>query len=686
MFGNLRIRIKLLVMVGLAVLGIGIVATIDLIELKANLFEDRRSTLEQAVRLAAQAIELDYRQSQKAGLGAPETMERIKGILRSLHFGKDDYFLALDDHALVLAHPNPKLEGKSMMDAKDADGVSFAKEIVEAAARGGGFTSYHYPRAGGGEPLPKLAYSVSFKPYGWAIGGGIYLDDVDAIFRSQVRNVVGISGITLLLVIGAFFVVGRGITRPLTAIAATMRRLTEGDKAVPVSYTDRQDEIGGIARALMTFKANALEMEKLQGEQEEAKRRVEDDRKRTRMSLLTSIVGAGIQSGESVISMAHMKKDIDGANRQAQSIASAVEQLVTAIREIAQSADNVRKDSQDAEQAATGGVASSNQAVAMIEQIVQAVSHAAQEVQSLAAESGHIGEIVAQIEGIAAQTNLLALNATIEAARAGEAGKGFAVVATEVKSLANQTAKATEDIRARIDSLRSKMSGIVEAMGKGADAVDQGRQAAKSVGGELEDIVERFRSVTTKMAEISGILTQQTAAANEVSRGTQSIAGIAASNEREIVSVFKGLDKTSALLNAEIGAFADLGSRALVEIAKNDHVTFKKNVLGALTGMSDLTADRLPDHHNCRLGKWYDAIADEDLRSDAMFKALVDPHQRVHEAGKKALQCHRDGDMAGALAEVDRLNDASHEVLACLDRLAKSLADRSAAGESRSAA
>src|SRR5471030_2030088 len=130
MFGNLRISIKLLVMVGLAVLGIAIVATIDLIELKANLFEDRRTTLEQAVRLAEQAIELDYRQSEKAGLGAPETMERVKGILRSLHFGKDDYFLALDDHGLVQAHPNPKIEGKAMMDAKDADGVHFTKEMV----------------------------------------------------------------------------------------------------------------------------------------------------------------------------------------------------------------------------------------------------------------------------------------------------------------------------------------------------------------------------------------------------------------------------------------------------------------------------------------------------------------------------------------------------------------------------
>jgi methyl-accepting chemotaxis protein len=314
--------------------------------------------------------------------------------------------------------------------------------------------------------------------------------------------------------------------------------------------------------------------------------------------------------------------------------------------------------------------------VTLIEQIVQAVSHAAGEVQSLAAESGQIGEIVAQIEGIAAQTNLLALNATIEAARAGAAGKGFAVVATEVKSLANQTGRATEDIRARIDSLRTKMSGIVGAMEKGAGAVEQGREAVTAVGGQLESITDRFRSVTARMAEIAEILRQQTDAANAVAKGTTYIAQTSAKNDRDIVSVFKGFEQTSAVLNGQIGSFADLGARAIVEIAKNDHVTFKKNVMGALAGITDLTADRLPDHHGCRLGKWYDGVTDDAIRNSPSFKALVEPHKRVHDAGKEILRRQAAGNTVGALAEAENLNAASHEVLDHLDTLAKALSGR----------
>ena len=105
------------------------------------------------------------------------------------------------------------------------------------------------------------------------------------------------------------------------------------------------------------------------------------------------------------------------------------------------------------------------------------------------------------------------------------------------------------------------------------------------------------------MVEIAGILGQQTIAANEVAKGTSYIANVSARNDRDIASACKGFDQASAVLNSQIGSFADLGSRAIVEIAKNDHVTFKKNVIGALTGTTDLTPDGLPDHHGCRLWK-----------------------------------------------------------------------------------
>jgi methyl-accepting chemotaxis protein len=671
MLRNLRISTKLLVVIGAFIVGVIAVAFLGLVTLRQNLVEDRKIKIHDLVSTAQQVAESTYKGLTAAGAAEKDALEGTKTVLRGLRFGNDDYFFVLDTEGVFVVHPNPALEGKSQWDLKDPDGVFLTRELVKAAQSGGGFVAYRFPKPGTSEPLPKLSYAVQTQSRHWIICAGIYVDDIDAIFWTLVWKV----GMAIFLVLAGLvaisLLIGRSITRPLGLITDAMRRLADGDKSIEVAHAEDRNEIGELARALVTFKANAIEMARLQTEHEHAQTVLEDERRKTRMSLLASIVGAGIESGESVIGMARIRKEINDTSSQAQSMASAVEELVASIKQIAESGENIRNDSQDAEQAATTGVDNSRAAVSSIEQIVEAVNHAAQEVQALAAESGQIGEIVGQIESIAAQTNLLALNATIEAARAGDAGKGFAVVASEVKSLANQTGKATEDIRARIDSLRAKMTDIVAAMERGAGAVAHGRESVTAVGGQLEDIARRFHTVTGKMAEIAAILTQQTAAANEVSKGTMSIAAITAKNGEEIVSVFKGLDRASAVLNGQIGSFADLGSRAIIEISKNDHVGFKKNVVGALTGINDLTADKLPDHHSCRLGKWYDNVKDEAMRRHPAFGALAEAHKRVHDAGKEALRCNAGGDDQHTLTAVGKLEAASRDVLGCLDRLGK---------------
>ncbi|MDB5517860.1 MAG: chemotaxis protein, partial [Tardiphaga sp.] len=134
MLGNLRISSKLLVMVGLSVLGIVAVAGVGLSALRDNLLEDRKAKLQDVVLLARQAIEVDYQTSKKAGLSDADALERGKTLLRALHFGKDDYFYALSPQGEVKAHPNPKLEGRNLGNNPDADGVFFTRRQVELAA------------------------------------------------------------------------------------------------------------------------------------------------------------------------------------------------------------------------------------------------------------------------------------------------------------------------------------------------------------------------------------------------------------------------------------------------------------------------------------------------------------------------------------------------------------------------
>src|SRR5207253_2456756 len=153
--------------------------------LRDNLLEDRKIKLHDVVLLARQAIELDYQSSRKAGLSETEAFERGRTLLRTLKFGNDDYFYAFNRQGSLQSHPNPKIEGRNMYEVADSDGVLFTRRQIELAAKGGGFVAFRFPRVGADTPLPKIAYAAEFKPYDWVIGGGIYLDDIDAIFWSQ---------------------------------------------------------------------------------------------------------------------------------------------------------------------------------------------------------------------------------------------------------------------------------------------------------------------------------------------------------------------------------------------------------------------------------------------------------------------------------------------------------------------
>jgi methyl-accepting chemotaxis protein len=223
------------------------------------------------------------------------------------------------------------------------------------------------------------------------------------------------------------------------------------------------------------------------------------------------------------------------------------------------------------------------------------------------------------------------------------------------------------------------MDGIVSSMNRGSQAVSRGREVVTAMGGQLEEIAALVNNVSVKMAEISGILTQQTAAANDVSKGTGRIADVSAANDDQIEAILTGMDELNTLLSEQIGGFAKLGmDRAIVEIAKNDHILFVKRIVATLVGHENVKADDLPDHHNCRLGKWYDSVDNPLISSSPAFAALLEPHMRVHDFGKDVLRKFHAGDRDGALASVEKLRQSSDEVLGLLDRLARAVAEHDA--------
>ena len=542
MLGNLRISFKLLIMVGVSVLGIIAVAGVGLQTLRDNLLADRKAKLQDVVLLARQTIDQDYQASRRAGLSDAEALMRGKGLLRTLRFGKDDYFLSFDDEGTVVSHPNPKVESKNLMTTRDSDGVLYTRGLIEIAKTGGGFVAYRFPRPGSDEPSPKVSYSVEFKPYGWTIAGGIYLDDLNAIFWSQVVRIGALTGLTLLLVVGMCLLLGRSIVKPITGMTTAMRKIADGDTATAIPARERHDEVGAMAQSVEVFKDNMIEAMRLRGEQDGLKLQAETERKHF-LNQMADNFESGVRTSLDTLAGAatemratsrSMLATADQASLQATTVAAVAEQASANVQTVAAATEELSSSVSEIGRQVT-------QSTKIASQAVEEANRTNLTVQGLSAAAQKIGDVVKLISDIASQTNLLALNATIEAARAGEAGRGFAVVASEVKSLATQTAKATEDISAQVAAMQ----------GATTDAV----QAIENIGGTIGTINE----ITTTIASA---VEQQGAATLGIARNVQEAAQGTGKVSSNVAGISQAAGTTGAAANQVLVSAEQLSNQA----------------------------------------------------------------------------------------------------------------------------
>jgi methyl-accepting chemotaxis protein len=290
-----------------------------------------------------------------------------------------------------------------------------------------------------------------------------------ALTVSQARTrglIIGVGFAAVLIGLGFSWLIGRSITRPLNGLSDAMKRLANGDTATPIPVTRTSDEIDAMAQTVAVFRDNMMERDRLTAAQAEAAR-AREQRSETVAQAIASFRNS-IRKALANLRDAARQLEVSSANLNGAADAVAAESRAAASR-VGAASQNVTAAAGSVEELAASIGEIAGQASKSKDVAVRAVAEArrtAQTMTELDDAAARIGEVVGLIQAIAGQTNLLALNATIEAARAGEAGRGFAVVASEVKSLAGETAQATEEIAQQIGAIQSASAGAAQAIGQ----------------------------------------------------------------------------------------------------------------------------------------------------------------------------------------------------------------------------
>jgi methyl-accepting chemotaxis protein len=377
-------------------------------------------------------------------------------------------------------------------------------------------------------------YEPIFNPAGKVIGilyAGVLKSNVDATLSNIINGLAVVSLITSVVGLITAFFVTRAMISPLPRISRRMASIAEGDNSVEIPYGDRHDEIGDMSRALAVLKQSAEEKLRLEKEQVEQARRASEERARVREELAkdfeTSLSGLVQQVSEAATQMqetatgmaANAQQALRGtaeangssgqATKSVDSVSAAAEELSSSIQEIG------RQVSRSSE---------------ITTSAVEQASGTRTQMEGLVVSAQRVGEVVDLISDIAEQTNLLALNATIEAARAGDAGKGFSVVASEVKNLANQTAKATEEIGQQITDMQNATSGAEQAIGDIAQVIEQINEIASGIASAVEqqgtattEIAESISEASRSVSETSSQINQVEGSVNETSSSSERV-------------------------------------------------------------------------------------------------------------------------------------------------------------------
>ncbi|MCP1599291.1 methyl-accepting chemotaxis protein [Aeromonas caviae] len=492
--GDIAVSRKLMLLLSLALVGFIALLLISASALHRNLMSEREARLQAVLDLAMSRI-----QALAATLPPEQAKAQAKAMLDSMRFDGDNYLFVLDEDRRVVVHPaKPELVGQQM---GNNPAESHWQHMVDLG-RGGhqGRLEYQWVSPSG-EAAQKMSLVTGYQPWGWILGSGVLLQDIEATMWSQYEWMGGATLLVILLMGLLGLAISRSIVNPLAEINKAMARVAAGDLVVSIPVLGR-DELGAVASSTNQG-LDAIRRALLEASQ--GARNVADAALR--------IAASAEQTNQAVNS----QRD------QLAQLATAMNEMSATIADVAGHAENTARDTQDATSEAGLGNQDVHASVHGIQALATEVDQATSQVNQLKEGVMQISEVTAVISAISEQTNLLALNAAIEAARAGEQGRGFAVVADEVRQLASRTRHSTEEIQSTITQLQQRAVTAANAMDASRKLAESSVNQSEKAGQDLSLIVNHIQHVSDMATQIATAAEQQSMVAEDMNRNVSGI-------------------------------------------------------------------------------------------------------------------------------------------------------------------
>ncbi|KGX93447.1 methyl-accepting chemotaxis protein [Pontibacillus halophilus JSM 076056 = DSM 19796] len=465
-----------------------------------SLDELGRTTLKNGVEMAIQTIDTLQEDVSTGALDQESAQERMKELLigplkadgtrdieSPVDLGENGYFMVYNTEGQEIAHPS--LENENVWDVTDKDGQLFVQNQIKTAQDGGGFTTYSWTFPNSENVGEKITYNQYDKEWGWVVAASTYEKDFNAPAQQLLYVLLITLGAALLIGSAIIYLFSKHLANPLRDLTTQVDEIAAGNLSIDAKEVTRQDEIGQLDEGIQLMVTN---LKSLIGAVNESASSINATSQN-----LSAVAEETNASGEEISKA--IGEISQGATQQAADFEDTFEitsNLIQQIQEVSDQNHRMLEISKVVEEANEQGMTSVVSLSEKSEETSTLISDVQEMVSNLSHHVKEIETVVGTIDEISAQTNLLALNASIEAARAGEHGKGFAVVAEEVRKLAEQTSRSTNEVNQTI-------STIVEQTNHANNAMER----TYRVVGEQNNVVgltkESFTHINESVAEIT---------------------------------------------------------------------------------------------------------------------------------------------------------------------------------------